>query len=137
LVVDVCDTQVFNTKDHGKRIAMKVEENLGWLALREIYKLIGSEDGGRIVGILVEHGSTRSSSLMATSGIPQARFYNLIKSLEQCQVIERTVQKDRTVWYKISPFGQNVMKLSEPIVQKIQQEFKGKESKLLEAVQKQ
>ena len=112
------------------------KEQLGWLALREIYKVIGSEDGGRIVGILVEHGETKSSQLMATSGLPQARFYNLIKALEVCQVIERTVHKDRTVSYKISPFGQNVMKLSEPIVQKIQQEFKDKDSKLLEVVQK-
>ena len=115
---------------------VKVEENLGWVALREIYKLVGSEDGAKVVRILVEHGETKSSTLMATSGIASAKFYNLIKALELCQVVERTVHKDRTVSYKISPFGENVLRLSEPIIKEIQQEFKDKESTLLEAVQK-
>jgi DNA-binding HxlR family transcriptional regulator len=112
------------------------EENMGWMALREIYKLVGSEDGGKIVRVLLNHGETRSSTLMATAGLPQARFYAMMKALELCDIVERDVHKDRSVHYKLAPFGQHVLKLSEPLIQKIQQEFKGKESTLLEAVQK-
>jgi len=60
-----------------------------------------------------------------------------MKALVTCQVVERKVHDDRSVSYSVSPFGQHILDLTEPIVKKIQDEFKDKDSKLLAIVKSQ
>ena len=73
---------------------------------------------------------------MAKSGILAARFYVLMKALVLCQVVDRKVHDDRGVSYSISPFGKNVLELSEPLLHKIKETVKDKDSALLSLIQR-
>jgi len=43
----------------------------------------------------------------------------LMKALVLCQVVDRKVHDDRGVSHSISPFGKNVLELSEPLLHKL------------------
>ena len=104
-----------------------------WIGLREIYRLLGSEDGNTIIRILLKKKNEpiKSGELMEESAIPAPRFYPLIKALVLCQVVEKKVHTDRSVSYSLSQFGKNVLELSEPILEEIKERFKDKDSILL------
>ncbi len=106
------------------------QEQTAWLALREIYTLIGQPDGQIIVKELLK-GDKRPTELAEIVDKPQS-IYILLKGLTLCQVIDRHLNDDRTVVYSLSPFGRNVLELSEQLVNKIGKEFSGKKSLLLE-----
>ena len=116
---------------------MNKEETIAWIGLREIYKLVGSEDGGKILKLLLQNNTMRSSELLNASNIQAPKFHNIMKALVLCQVVERRVHDDRSVSYSISPFGKNILKMSEPLLAKIQEEFKNKDSMLLNLAQEQ
>ena len=112
------------------------EEKLAWLGLREIYGLLGTPDGNNVVGLLLRKESIRTNGLIAKSEIPPARFHVLMKALVLCQVVDRKVHDDRSVSYSISPFGKNVLELSEPLLHKIKETVKDKDSALLSLIQR-
>jgi hypothetical protein len=116
---------------------MNKEETIAWIGLREIYKLVGSEDGTTIIKLLLHNNTMRSGELLNTSNIQAPKFHNLMKALVLSQVVERKVHQDRSVSYSISPFGKHILKLSEPLLAKIQEEFKTKDSMLLNLAQEQ
>lgn len=95
------------------------------LGLREIYKLLGTHEANKIVKLLL-NGPIRSTQLMEKSHVPESKFHPLIRALLQCQVLEKQILSDRGVPYSISPFGKNVLELSEPILEKIREVFKDK-----------
>jgi DNA-binding HxlR family transcriptional regulator len=111
-----------------------MNENIAWIGLREIYRLLGTQDGNAIVRLLLNKGSIRTKELITSSGIPPARFHVIMRTLVICQVVDRKVHEDRSVSYSISPFGKNLLQLSEPLLNKIAEEFKDKESLLLNMV---
>jgi len=112
------------------------EEKLAWLGLREIYRLLGTSDGNIVVRLLLQEESIRTNEIMAKSGILPARFHVLMKALVLCQVVDRKVHDDRGVSYSISPFGKNVLELSEPLLGKIKEAVKDKDSALLSLIQR-
>ena len=73
---------------------------------------------------------------MEQSGILPSKFHPIMKALVLCQVVDRKVSTDRSVSYKISQFGEHVLKLSEPLLDRIKEEIKDKNSGLLSIVQK-
>ena len=83
---------------------------------------------------LLNKESVRTKELITSSGIPAARFHAIMKTLVICQVVDRKVHEDRSVSYSISPFGKNLLQLSKPLLNKIAEEFKDKESLLLNMV---
>jgi DNA-binding HxlR family transcriptional regulator len=113
-------------------------ESVAWMALCEIYRLLGSESGYKIVRLLLSNKSMGSEELLRQSGVKPATYYQTMKGLTLSMVVERNVKYDRTVIYSISPFGRNVLELSEQMMDKIKKEFHGKPSLLLSRkVQKQ
>jgi len=114
---------------------MKKSETIAWLGLREIYKLIGSEDGRVVLKLLLQKESLRTSKLIEKSAIQPARFHNLMKALVMCQVVDKRVHQDRSVTYEISNLGMNLLDLSEPLIEEIGETFKDKESMLLASIQ--
>lgn len=110
-------------------------EATAWVGLRELYRLIGSEDGNLVIRILLQKESVRTSDLIADTKILPARFHNLMKALVLSGVVDKKVHQDRSVWYNISTFGKNVLDLSEPLVEKINEKFKQKDSLLLALIQ--
>jgi hypothetical protein len=78
----------------------------------------------------------KATELMKESQVADPKFYLIMRALVMCQVVDRKVHSDRSVSYKISPFGMNVLDLSEPILDKIREKMKDKESLLLSAVQR-
>ena len=75
--------------------------------------------------------SIRTNDLITKSKILIARFHPLMKALVLSLVVDRKVHEDRSVSYSISPFGRNVLELSEPILDRIKEEVKEKDSTLL------
>ena len=59
-----------------------------------------------------------------------------MKALVLCQVLDRRVNEDRTVEYSISLFGRHILDLSKPLLAKIREQFKDKDSALLVSLQK-
>ena len=112
------------------------EEKLAWLGLREIYRLLGTSEGNIVVRLLLQEESIRTNELIAKSGILPARFHVLMKAFVLCQVVDRKVHDDRGVSYSISPFGKNVLELSEPLLSKIKEAVKDKDSALLSLIQR-
>jgi hypothetical protein len=111
-------------------------EEIAWLGLREIYRLLGTAEGNNIVRTLLQKESMRATELMKESKVTDPKFYVTIRALVMCQVVDRKVHTDRSVSYRVSPFGRNVLELSEPILDKIKEKMKDKESLLLSAVQR-
>ena len=70
---------------------------------------------------------------MKKSNVPESKFHPLMKSLVLCQVVDKQVLPDRGVEYSISPFGKNVLELSQPILERIKEKFKDEKSVLLTA----
>jgi DNA-binding HxlR family transcriptional regulator len=89
-----------------------------------------------VVRLLLREESIRTNELIAKSGIQPARFHVLMKALVLCQVVDRKVHDDRSVSYSISPFGKNVLELSEPLLHKIKEAVKDKNSALLSLIQR-
>jgi DNA-binding IclR family transcriptional regulator len=114
---------------------MNEPDQVAWFGLREIYRLIGTPEGNTILRLLLRKESMRTSELMEESKIPLPKFHVVMKALVLCQILEKKVHQDRSVWYSISPFGKNVLRLSEPLVEKIQEKMKDKNSALLSVVQ--
>lgn len=113
---------------------IETKDRNAWLGLREIYKLIGSTDGNTLVRLLLNK-EMRTNELIEKSQIPTSKFHVLMKALVASQVLEKKVHQDRSVWYKVSDFGKYVLELSEPILDKIRDNFKDKKSELLSTVQ--
>ena len=111
-------------------------EQIAWLGLREIYRLLGTPEGNSVVRILLQKESMRATELMKESKVSDPKFYVIMRALVMCQVVDRKVHADRSVSYNISPFGRNVLELSEPILDQIKEKMKDKESLLLSAVQR-
>ncbi len=114
---------------------IETKDKNAWLGLREIYKLIGSTDGNTVVRLLLINNEMRTNELIEKSRIPVSKFHVLMKALVTCQVIDKKVHQDRSVTYKVSDFGKYVLELSEPILDKIRDNFKDKKSELLSMVQ--
>jgi hypothetical protein len=115
---------------------MNEEEKLAWLGLREIYRLLGTHDGNNVIRLLLREDSIRTNDIIAKSGIQPARFHVVMKALVLCQVVDRKVHDDRSVSYSISPFGKNVLELSEPLLHRIKDAVKDKDSALLALIQR-
>jgi len=118
------------------RMQQTKNEEIAWLGLREIYRLLGTPEGNSVVRTLLQKESMRATELMKESKVSDPKFYVIMRALVICQVVDRKVHVDRSVSYSISPFGRNVLELSEPILDKIKEKMKDKESLLLSAVQR-
>lgn len=97
--------------------------------------MLGDPDGNKIVRIILSEGSIRTNELMSKSKIPSARFHLLMKALVVSHVLDKKVHQDRSVSYSISPFGKNILDLSEPLLKKIKVTFKNTDSALISAAQ--
>jgi len=115
---------------------LKEEEKIAWLGLREIYRLLGIPEGNTLVKMLIKNEEMRTNELIEKSEVPPSKFHPIMKALVLCQVVDRKVHPDRSVSYKVSPFGKNVLALSEPLLERIKEEFKDKDSALLSIAQK-
>lgn len=104
-------------------------KQVAWLGLREIYTLIAHPDGQIIIKELLKKDRR---PIELEKSVNKKNIYPLLKGLTLSQVIDRRVSKDRSVMYSISPFGRNVLELSEPLVDKIGKVFAGKKSILME-----
>jgi hypothetical protein len=116
--------------------ARNEQEQIAWLGLREIYRLLGTPDGNSVVRTLLRYKAMKATELMKESQVADPKFYLIMRALVMCQVVDRKVHSDRSVSYSISAFGMNVLELSEPILDKIKEKMKDKESLLLSAVQR-
>jgi hypothetical protein len=115
----------------SQKLENKKEESIAWTGLREIYRLLGTEEGNRIVEVLLKNEFLRSSDLQIKSEIPASKFHTIVKALVQCLILDRNVQTDRSVSYSISPFGKNVLKLSEPLLKTIKETFNEKQPEIM------
>lgn len=102
------------------------EVSIAWTGLREIFRILGTEEGNRIVEILLQDEDVRSSELQIKSAIPASKFHIVVKALVSCLVLDRYVHPDRSVSYRISPFGKNILELSEPLLKTIKKTFSEK-----------
>lgn len=99
------------------------ENPVAWLGLREIFRLLGTEEGHGIIKILLDEGEVQSSELQIKSKVPASKFHQMIKALVTCLVVEREVYPDRHVSYKISTFGKDILELSKPLLNEIKEKF--------------
>jgi hypothetical protein len=106
---------------------------VAWFSLKEIYNLLGTTDGNNIARILLKERQRpiRTKDLLEKSKLTESKFHPLMKALTACQVVDKKVLQDRSVVYSISPFGIHILELSEPILQRIKEEFNNKDPLLL------
>lgn len=93
------------------------------LLLKKIYMLLATEEANRIIDVLIKEKQVTSSELQLKSQVSASKFYNYIKDLTNCLVLDKKIGNDRSVSYSISPFGKNVLKLSEPLFELIKKEY--------------
>jgi hypothetical protein len=56
-------------------------EYIAWIGLREIFRLLGTNDGNRIIQTLLKEKDIRSSELQIKSGIAASKFHVIMKVL--------------------------------------------------------
>jgi predicted transcriptional regulator len=61
---------------------------------------------------LVIEKRARTKYLFDASDIPSSSFYAMLEELEELYIAKKTVKKDRSVFYSITPFGEKLLELS-------------------------
>jgi predicted transcriptional regulator len=97
------------------------EQKVVWNTMKTMYKLLASYEAQKIIQILLQKREIHSTELMTQADLTESQFHPIMRQLVKYLIIERTVNQDRTVSYKISDFGKNVLELSQPLLQKIRQ----------------
>ena len=87
--------------------------------LRTAYGVLANDDARSLVSCILEHGEIRSLDLMIETGIPKSNFYNILKKLQDLNIISRRVADDRSTHYDLTFYAKNILEVSEDLFTKI------------------
>lgn len=107
--------------DENLLAGTEIQKNEFWNMMRLIIGTLAISESQLIIKELLKQSEIRSKDLISKTGIPDYRFHTVMKKLVMYQIITRTVtqDKERAVYYSISPYGTSILKLSKPLLSKI------------------
>ncbi len=90
-----------------------------WNAIGMIYRLLATEEARAILKVLLKQQEIRTTDLLEQTGLTESKFHPVLRQLVKYAIVDRAVNQDRSVSYKISPLGTNVLQLSNPVLNAI------------------
>ncbi|MDE1847096.1 MAG: hypothetical protein KGH52_03490 [Candidatus Micrarchaeota archaeon] len=101
--------------DGSKTLPRKDKD--AWKVLGRIWKVIGSHDGAVIVSSILREDGIRTGELIQKSGIPQSKVFPKLKMLVELKILEREVDQNRNVSYRVSGFGKEVLSTGAKVIE--------------------
>lgn len=98
-----------------------------WNAIGMIYRLLATEEARAILKVLLKQEELRTNEILDITKLTESKFHPVLRQLVKYAIVDRAVGQDRSVSYKISPLGKNVLNLSSPVLDKIKQSIEKEE----------